>query len=543
MAAGGSQAVFVATSVEPAGQAIAASAAAASPASSPVVVVGPSSPEVVAPSPPCAAPSLDEASALSSPAAAPSLPVGAGPTKPFPLGSLQDTNVHIAAPLESAPIRPITPTLTPRARIDQDPEQVAVPPSTEAQLAALPQTEAQAQVTSPPQLVGIARQPWTTGGQSVCLQPGCPLQSAAMVPSGQLVSVDGVQASAALHARYKQNWSLEQVAPLQPASAVSEEPVSSASHPSATNPSQTAPAKASGTRAALKKRPRMRRTVASLFARVIYARPVQPVGDVASETVESWAAAFVRATSLEGKLAPPPRPTVWTPDEANVPLRIDGPGRPAALEVVTRAEKAPRRGALQSPLRRGHLLHTFVHHELQAAELMAWALLAFPETPRAFRQGLLGILDDELRHMHLYIEHMETLGVTFGERPVRDWFWERVPRAMTPVHFVAVMGIGFEGGNLDHTARFADQFRAVGDDEGARRIERVGEEEISHVRFALHWFTRWTGADDFSSWRAHLPDPLSPVVMRGPSMATAARKRAGFSDEFVTALHDWTFVP
>ena len=277
-------------------------------------------------------------------------------------------------------------------------------------------------------------------------------------------------------------------------------------------------------------------------------------------TIEAWAADFIRTTSLAHKLTPPPRPLVWSADVAGVskdeaavapampaPLRIDAPGRPAELELITRAEKAPKRGALQSPERRGHLLHTFVHHELQAAELMAWALLSFPETPRAFRQGLLGVLDDEVRHMHLYIEHMATLGVRFGERPVRDWFWERVPRATTPLQFAAVMGMGFEGGNLDHTQRYVEHFRAAGDEEGARRIETVGEEEIPHVRFALHWVARWlgveTGALEFSTWRAHLPEPLSPVVMRGKPLARAARRRAGFSDAFVDQLDDWTFVP
>jgi uncharacterized ferritin-like protein (DUF455 family) len=264
-----------------------------------------------------------------------------------------------------------------------------------------------------------------------------------------------------------------------------------------------------------------------------------------AETIEDWAERFIGTTDLTAKLAPPPRPAAFRADrEAVAPLRIDRPGRPPELRLVARAEKMPRRGALAHARKRAELFHTFAHHELQAAELMAWALLAFPETPRAFRLGLLGILDDELRHLASYLdaEVMRSTGVVFGDHPVRDWFWERVPRAQTAAHFVAVMGIGFEGGNLDHTARFTTLFREHGDEDGARRLGAVGEEEVPHVRFALHWFERWTGARDFAAWCAHLPPPLSPVTMRGPALDDEARARAGFPADFVERLRGWTLA-
>ncbi len=57
--------------------------------------------------------------------------------------------------------------------------------------------------------------------------------------------------------------------------------------------------------------------------------------------------------------------------------------------------------------------------------------------------------------------------------------------------FVAALGIGLEGANLDHTARFAERFRAVGDEAGAALQERICAEEVPHVRFAASWFARW----------------------------------------------------
>src|SRR6185312_12441409 len=137
---------------------------------------------------------------------------------------------------------------------------------------------------------------------------------------------------------------------------------------------------------------------------------------------------------------------------------------------------------------RARALHAFLHHELQAAELMAWAVLAFPETPLEFREGLVRIAKDEIRHMRIYAEQIERLGFHVGDFEVRDWFWERVPTARTPASFVAVMGLGLESANLEHAASFAARFRAAGDEDGARAQEIVAREEIAHVRFGVRWF-------------------------------------------------------
>ena len=257
-------------------------------------------------------------------------------------------------------------------------------------------------------------------------------------------------------------------------------------------------------------------------------------------TVERWAWDYVHATDLATKLAPPPRPTTW---EASAPSRrISQPGRPPELICTARASKSPGPDALRVPAKRAQLVHTFLHHELQAAELMCWALLAFPQTPRAFRIGLLRVMGDEVRHMNLYLAYLTKLDHRYGSFEVRDWFWERVPQAETATHFAAVMGMGFEGGNLDHTRRFAERFRAVGDLEGAALQEKVCAEEIPHVRFAVRWFARWTGGVGFEEWMTYLPGPLSPMVMRGVPLNLEDRLKSGFSEPFLEELTRWSPV-
>ncbi|UJR85823.1 DUF455 family protein [Sandaracinus amylolyticus] len=255
-------------------------------------------------------------------------------------------------------------------------------------------------------------------------------------------------------------------------------------------------------------------------------------------TVERWAWDYVLSTDLAHKLAPPPVPRAW--EDAPRALRIDAPGRPDELVRADKRAKTPRPEALRDARKRAELLHVFAHHELQAAELMCRALLLFVERDPAFRRGLLRIALDEVRHLAMYDAHLRALGFRFGSFPVRDWFWERVPAAESAESFVAMLGVGFEGANLDHTRRFADAFRAVGDEEGARLQEIVGDEEVPHVRFAVQWLERWSGgALELDAWRARLPAPITPIVMRGRPLDRARRARAGMDEAFVDALDRW----
>jgi uncharacterized ferritin-like protein (DUF455 family) len=250
-------------------------------------------------------------------------------------------------------------------------------------------------------------------------------------------------------------------------------------------------------------------------------------------TLESWAEGYVLSSSLAYKLAPPPVPERSSPGPA---MRIAAPGRPPELKVTSRAKKAPKGGALVRPLKRAELFHTFLHHELQAAELMCWAIVAFPDTPEPFRRGLARIAMDEVRHMQRYAEHIARLGASVGTFEVRDWFWERVPRVESAAAFVALVGVGLEGGNLDHSERYAALLRAAGDEEGARIVDEVGTEEIAHVRFAVHWLERFDGPLEYGRWSELLPPPISPVLLRGDPMQRAAREKAGLTNAFMDRL-------
>jgi uncharacterized ferritin-like protein (DUF455 family) len=261
------------------------------------------------------------------------------------------------------------------------------------------------------------------------------------------------------------------------------------------------------------------------------------VSQVEPSSVEEWARVYVLETRLDRKIAPAPPPDTW--QRSPLPLRLQAPGRPIELCLVRRAPRSPKPAALVEPRQRARLLHTFWHHELQAAELMCWALLAFADAEPDFRRGLLRVCSDEIGHMRLYQRHIEHLGHRIGDFEVRDWFWERVPTARTKLSFVALMGMGLEAANLEHAPQFADWFRAAGDTLGAEIQARIAADELAHVRFATHWFRRWTGGCRFEDWTLNLPRPLSPLLLRGRVIAREARLAAGMPEEFVSALAAW----
>ena len=250
-----------------------------------------------------------------------------------------------------------------------------------------------------------------------------------------------------------------------------------------------------------------------------------------------WAVRYVLAESPLEKLT-------WTLDSTQekgrpAPVNVpDRPGRGAEFQLVKRAQKFPKAGALRAHEPRARALHTFVHHEVQAAELACRALVLFRKAEPEFRSGLLRIARDEVRHAGLYADHLEGLGFRYGDFAVRDWFWERGVQCTQPIQFVAFFGLGLEGANLEHTRRFAAAFREAGDEGAALIHEQIEREEIEHVCFSRKWFERWTDGS-FEAWSRALPEPLTPSLFRSDPLNRKAREQAGQSSEFLRSLAAW----
>ncbi|MEM6793259.1 MAG: DUF455 family protein [Acidobacteriota bacterium] len=226
-------------------------------------------------------------------------------------------------------------------------------------------------------------------------------------------------------------------------------------------------------------------------------------------------------------------------DEPGPALRLEAPGRPANLEIRPGREvKIPRIEGMGDPAQRVRILHALANHELQAAELFAWALLAFPEAPREFRAGLAEILDDEQRHTRMYMARLKGHGRAFGDFPVTGYFWRKTPHLTSPLHFVSAMSLTFENANLDFTVEYAAAARRAGDEKTALVIERVERDEVDHVRFGWRWLQelKEENSSAWETWKDHLAWPLRPSRARGERFYPRGRRAAGLDEDFIARL-------
>jgi uncharacterized ferritin-like protein (DUF455 family) len=220
--------------------------------------------------------------------------------------------------------------------------------------------------------------------------------------------------------------------------------------------------------------------------------------------------------------------------------RLGLPARPRELRFCGRRESPPMPHAdtLVDLRRRAIAHHIMANHELQALEVMAFVLRAFPEAPADFRLGLARIMQDEQRHTRLHLERLAELGMRFGDIPVNGYFWSKAQEFKSLLDYLAGLPLTFEGRNLDHTLEFEEWFERAGDDKSAGVMRAIHRDEIQHVAFGVHWL-RLLKASDQSEWDAYesaLRWPLRPEKSRGKSFHREPRLAAGMSPEFVDRL-------
>jgi uncharacterized ferritin-like protein (DUF455 family) len=241
---------------------------------------------------------------------------------------------------------------------------------------------------------------------------------------------------------------------------------------------------------------------------------------------------------LEAKLAPLAA-AAWTPEDGALgPVRALRPARSAELAMGAGAAPLPRPEALGDASARALALARFAHHELQAAELFAAALLRWPELPAPLVRGLAGILEDEQRHARLYLGRLAALGARFADfAPHSDYFWKHAAAVLdgTPAAFFAAMGLTLEQANLDFSGIYREAFAAAGDAESAAVCARVHSDEIGHVALAARALRELgvRGAGDTQRFEASVPFPFSAARAKGRRFDAGARRAAGLDEKFI----------
>ncbi len=229
-----------------------------------------------------------------------------------------------------------------------------------------------------------------------------------------------------------------------------------------------------------------------------------------------------------------------TDDHPGVAVRVTEPVRPANLQFAARktAPAIPKEDSLKDPRKRAIAHHVMANHELQALEVMAMVLLAFPDAPTEFRMSLAHVMSDEQRHTRMHVQRCEELGICFGDFPVNAWIWKKAQEYSSPLEYVAGLPLVFEGANLDHTFEFEQYFRNAGDRRSAAIMRAIHKDEIRHVEFGLVWLRKFKPADvtDWDAWTGALHWPIRPSKARGQFFQRDARLEAGLTAEFLDRL-------
>ena len=261
--------------------------------------------------------------------------------------------------------------------------------------------------------------------------------------------------------------------------------------------------------------------------------------------IRAFAERILFGNTLQDKLAPLDH---YQDSQPGQPLKTpDQPGRPAALALDNWHQRQRVRFSevrnFHSEKERGLVLHFFANHELLALELMALALLKFPQAPPKFRRGLVQTLRDEQLHVQLYQERMHRIGLELGTIPVSDFFWRTIAPVESPLEFVAYLSLTLEQANLDYAVHYAQVYHDLGDQETAAVLTQVYRDEISHVKHGLTWFRRWHTSEE-SDWQIYqrlLSHPLHPGRAKGIGFNRDGRQRAGLDREFIDELEVYSY--
>ncbi len=182
----------------------------------------------------------------------------------------------------------------------------------------------------------------------------------------------------------------------------------------------------------------------------------------------------------------------WRRGELAPVFDTDMPDRPAwpeTLELLPPSQM-PRRGKGGSEKSRIALWHALAHIEFVAIDLALDMVGRFgAQGGQEFADDFLQVAAEEAMHFGLIERKLRSLGSHYGALPVHDGLWQA---AQDTAHDVAarlaVVPMVLEARGLDVTPAMLERVRAAGDENGAKILARILDDEITHVRFGTKHF-------------------------------------------------------
>lgn len=214
------------------------------------------------------------------------------------------------------------------------------------------------------------------------------------------------------------------------------------------------------------------------------------------------------------------------------------PAWPAGLRCLAPG-RMPKRGKMGSVRNRIALWHALAHIEFVAIDLALDMAGRFGESMgEAFVSDFLAVAADEAMHFALIARKLASLDSSYGALPVHDGLWSA---ARDTAHDVgarlAIVPMVLEARGLDVTPATRERIRAQGDENGARILQRILDDEIRHVAVGskhFHELCEVRGENPRESWRNLVRMHFSGSLK--PPFNDSARFAGGLPLDYYTAV-------
>lgn len=264
----------------------------------------------------------------------------------------------------------------------------------------------------------------------------------------------------------------------------------------------------------------------------------------ASDTHNSVAAA-IRAALL----TPDPRAKVmatrdaaraWRQGRLGFTFDVSMPDQPAWPDrpELLHPAQMPRRGG-GSAHGRIALWHALAHIEFVAIDLALDMAGRFgAQMGRDFTDDFLSVAADEAMHFALLDRKLRTLGSHYGALPAHGGLWEAAAETAHDVMArLAIVPMVLEARGLDVTPATLEKVQSQGDNNGAKILSRILDDEIRHVGIGTKHFIalcKRSGEVPQKRWKS-----LVSEHFRGGLKAPfndSARLAAGLSRDFYSGI-------
>tara|TARA_R110001606_G_scaffold122107_1_gene254842 strand:+ start:1419 stop:2216 length:798 start_codon:yes stop_codon:yes gene_type:complete len=212
----------------------------------------------------------------------------------------------------------------------------------------------------------------------------------------------------------------------------------------------------------------------------------------------------------------------------------DTPARPDH-PVLMRPRDMPRRGKGTSVPRRIALIHALAHIEFVAIDLAFDMIGRFgAQFPREFTDDWMRVGSEESMHFALLDRRLRDQGSFYGALPAHDGLWDSAKNTAHDVSArLAIVPMVLEARGLDVTLETVERFKRQGDDQTAKVLSRIYQDEINHVSYGTKWFEFVCKSSDKSPHQ-HWKQLVKTHFKGGlkPPFNDSARQAAGLTQEY-----------